>query len=100
MGKEKISVTLESEQVREISDRVGDGYESRSEVVRELIDRGLEYEALERRNDELEDRLAAVIDGRAEHQELVEYVEEERSWRSAPIWTRARWWLTGKPGRA
>lgn len=28
--------------------------------------------------------------------ELVEYVEEERSWRSAGLGTRMKWWIFGK----
>lgn len=100
MSKEKISVTLGSEQVGEISELVGDEYESRSEAVRELIDRGFQYEALERERDRLQEQLAAVNSRQDEVTEIVEYVDEERSWRSAPIWQRAKWWVFGQSREA
>lgn len=96
MSKEKISVTLRSEQVREISDLVGDEYENRSEAVRGLLDKGLAYDEIEATADRLERQLAQVIDERNEHQEIVAYVEEEQSWREAPLSTRVKWWIFGK----
>jgi hypothetical protein len=37
-----------------------------------------------------------VIDERDEHQEIVAYVEEEQSWREAPLSVRVKWWVFGK----
>jgi hypothetical protein len=58
---------------------------------------GLEAEAIEADRDRLQRQLGQLIDQRDEHQELVEYVDEEQSWRSAPLWKRAKWWLIGQP---
>jgi Arc/MetJ-type ribon-helix-helix transcriptional regulator len=93
---EKISVTLRSDQVGEISDLVGDEYDSRSEAVRDLVDKGLEYAELETENERLRSEKETLIRDREEHQELVEYVEGERSWREQPLTTRVRWWLFGQ----
>ena len=116
--KEKISVTLDPTQVAEISDLVGSEYESRSEAVRALIDQGLSYEEqlenlkaeydeeieeLENENERLQRQLAATNRRVDQHQELVEYVQEERELqqrreerRDAPAWRRAKWWLLGR----
>ncbi|MFB6094828.1 MAG: ribbon-helix-helix protein, CopG family [Halodesulfurarchaeum sp.] len=94
---EKISVTLESDQVRELSDRVGAGeYDNRSEAVRELLSKGLEYDEVVRERDELEEQLRARNRREKEVTDLATYVQEEREWRSAPIWQRAKWWVFGK----
>ena len=82
--------------------------ESVSAVVRDLVEQGLDYDDLERENQRLQNRVRKLIDTREEHDELVEYVEEERldrqrergrreQRRSAPAWRRAKWWLLGTP---
>jgi len=96
MSKEKISVTLRSEQVGKLSDLVGDEYENRSEAVRGLLDKGFAYDEIEATADRLERQLAQVIDERDDHEEIVAYVEEEQTWREAPLLTRMKWWLYGK----
>ena len=96
MGKEKISVTLRSEQVGELSDLVGDEYENRSEAVRGVLDKGFAYDEIQATADRLERQLAQVIDEREKNQQIVAYVEEEQSWREAPLSTRVKWWVFGK----
>jgi Arc/MetJ-type ribon-helix-helix transcriptional regulator len=95
---DKISVTLESDQVGELSDLVGAGvYENRSEAVRDLLSKGLEYDGLKRERDELEEQLRARNRREESVTELATYVQEEQEWRAAPIWKRAKWWVTGVP---
>lgn len=55
--KKKISITLNPTQVREVSDRVGDEYDNRSEAIRDLIDKGAEYDRLEAENAQLRETL-------------------------------------------
>lgn len=76
-----------------------------------LCDSRHEYEHLTERvddleieNDRLRRQLAATNQRIDEHQELVEYVEEERrdrqrdrERRNAPVWRRAKWWVLGAP---
>lgn len=104
---EKVSATVEDRHVEMLDEHPAD---SRSEALREILD---EREDLRDRVDDLEDKLEHQ-EARAEDlrrqlreanrrdddvDELVEYVERERSVeqrrREASIVTRARWWLTG-----
>ena len=82
----------------------GDGeYESISEAVRDCIRRSQELESVRAERDDLRRQLRETNRRVDEHQELVEYVEEERSLqqaererRNAAIWTRAKYWIFGK----
>ena len=76
---------------------------SRSEAIRELLQRGVEYDRVRNENDRLQRNLQQLISQREEHGELVEYVEEERALQQrnqerqdAPAWRRAKWWLFGR----
>lgn len=87
------------EDVEEFAETEHDG--NRSEAVRDLLRRGLEYEEIQRDRDRLERQYRQLVERQEEHQELVEYVETERSLerqrRTASLATRARWWLWGIP---
>lgn len=111
----KISVTLREDQVGRLSDLVGEEYDDRSKAVRDLLDRGFEHEELaqelkqaEARVEDLRRQLQEANAGERDVDEIVAYVEEERALqreererreqrRSAPAWTRAKWWLLGTP---
>ena len=112
---DKISVTLREDQVGQLSDLVGEEYDDRSKAVRDLLDRGFEYEDLKReceqaeaRVEDLRRQLQQTNAGERDVDELVAYVEEERTIQqrredreqrrqSAPAWRRAKWWLFGRP---
>jgi len=75
---------------------------SKSDAIREVLKRGLEYERLQSENERLRNEKRTLINQREEHGELVEYVEEERTIRqrrekrrSAPVWRRAWRWVAG-----
>ncbi|MFC4990591.1 CopG family ribbon-helix-helix protein [Saliphagus infecundisoli] len=89
------------ESLEEYTESEHDG--NRSEAIRELLARGLEYDDLENERDRLERQLAATNQRVDQHQELVEYVQEERDLqqhreerRDAPLWTRAKWYVFGR----
>lgn len=101
----RLTVTITEEQAELLEEKTGDSgeYESKSEAVRFFIQ---EYEhlyetveELKTERDRLHRQLIATNQRVEEHTELVEYVEEERSWREAGIATRAKWWLFGKGER-
>lgn len=119
--KEKISVTLDPMVVGELSDRIGETYDNRSEAVEDVLKEGLaaeeqyaayeeRIESLEAENERLQQRVQTLIALREEHGELVEYVEREKSLqerreereseraarRNAPIWKRGYWWVFGR----
>lgn len=79
---------------------------SKSEAIRTLLSRGLEYDDLENENTRLRDQLAATNQRIDDVGELVAAVEEERQLErrriereerraKASVLTRAKWWLTG-----
>lgn len=96
MTKSKISVTLESDQVGEIEELVGETYENRSEAVRDLLEKGLRYEDIEQRAERLEREKAQILDQRDENQTLARYAETERAYREAPLADRLRWFVFGR----
>jgi Arc/MetJ-type ribon-helix-helix transcriptional regulator len=80
---------------------------NRSEAARELLVKGLEYDErvsdLETERDRLQRELRARNSRESDVEEIVEYVERERSIqerreerRNAPAWRRAKWWLLGR----
>lgn len=76
---------------------------TKSEAVRALLKRGVEYDSLQRENERLRSEKRTILHQREENTELVEYVQEERELRQrreerrdAPAWTRAKWWLLGR----
>lgn len=114
----RITFTAE-EQHRAILEGVEDenGVESTAAAVRKCIERAAELQQrdeamqkreedlqqriveLEQENERLRNQLAATNRRVDQHQELVEYVEEERSWRSAGLSKRMKWWLFGKENK-
>jgi len=95
--------------------REEEGATSDAEVVRRCIERARDaeervddlegdVERLEARVDELTKQLREANKRNDEVTELVEYVEAEKSLQerrqerdSAPVWKRAKWWVTGYP---
>jgi hypothetical protein len=93
---ETVTTRVESDTYDEIQDR-SEGEKSKSAVTRELIRRGIEAEQIEAERDRLDRQLKQLIEQRDETTELVEYVEQEHQYRTAPVWKRAKWWLKGAP---
>jgi len=93
---ESVTIRIPEPDLESIDGEASEHDVTRSEHVRTLIEKGREYDDLEAERDRLERELSQVIDHREEHTEIVEYVEEEQAWRSAPIWKRAKWWVVGK----
>lgn len=76
---------------------------SMSEVCRERIEKGIDYDRLQAERDRLRSEKRTLISQREEHTDLVEYVEQERELqqqreerKDAPVWTRAKWWVLGR----
>lgn len=99
---ENLPAKVPEELLDEIEEYAADRHDgNRSEAVRELLRRGLEYDEIETDRDRLERQYRQLIERQEEHQELVEYVETERTIeekrRRAGVVTRAKWWLRGMP---
>lgn len=101
---ESVSTRLNDETYQYVRETVDERDVSQAEVLRELIEKGIEYDDIEREKKRLETRVRKLIDTREEHDELVEYVEEERSLQhrreersQANVFQRAWWWIAGTP---
>lgn len=94
----RITVVIDDELLEQV-DEYGDD-DNRSETVRELLRKGLEYDEKEREVDRLNRKVSAIQSRREEHQELVEYVENQkqlqRDRQTASAVERAKWWLFGR----
>ena len=114
---QRVSVKLPEEMVEQLDARADDDGVTRSDVIRNLLDDGLNtaddarntadddglrrrIEELERKAERLEREKRQILDQREENQELVKYVEQERTLQeerlSASAVTRAKWWLFGR----
>lgn len=69
---------------------------AKSEAIRTLLRRGIEYEDMQTETTRLRQQLAAANQRIDASNELVEYVEDELSYREARLGTRMKWWLFGK----
>ena len=100
-----------SEELGERIEQYADEYDgSRSDALREILHRGVEYDSIRQERDSLQNQLNTLAGREREHAELVEYVEREKSMqerreererkreqrRNAPAWRRAKWWLLGR----
>jgi len=105
---ESVSTRLDNETYRYVRETADERDVSQAEVLRELIEKGVGYDDLERENERLQNRIRKLIDTREEHTKLVEYVEDERldrerererreQRRQANALRRAWWWLAGEP---
>lgn len=105
---ESLTTRVDNETREKIEELVDKRGSSISEVTRELIEKGLEYDSLRAKRDDLLRQLRETNRRVDEHQQLVEYVEEERSLQArreeyrrereqANILTRAKWLLVGRP---
>lgn len=95
----RLTISLNDAEEAIIDEKVGDGgeYDSKSEFVRSCIQAHTEVEELEQQVERLEREKRMILEQREEADEIKRYVEEERSWRSAPVTKRVKWWVFGKP---
>jgi metal-responsive CopG/Arc/MetJ family transcriptional regulator len=81
---------------------------NRSKAIRELLQRGIEYESLETENERLRRKLEATNSQERDIDDIVAYVDEERQLQreererrrareQAPIWRRWKWYVFGLP---
>ena len=69
---------------------------SKSEVVRELLERGIEYDDLQTEVDRLRNQLQATNERNEIDDKLVRYVEHDIEYHEADLLTKARWFVFGK----
>jgi hypothetical protein len=108
---ESVSTRLNTETHRLVRETADEQDASLAEVLRELVEKGLEYDKLERENERLQRERRQILGQREERNELVAYVEEERELqrrreereqrreqrRHANVFRRMWWKLAGTP---
>lgn len=110
----RVTVNISEDLLNKIEEYRKKEYENRSEKVRDLLKDGLNYEEtvgefeeqireLEEKIDRLENEKRKLIEQREENQELVKFVEEQKSViqqekeiKNKPVWKRARYWVLGR----
>ena len=114
----RVTFKIPEDWKNELDERADEAGDSRSEVLRKIVDDALhtpeddgEQERLRREVEELQTEVERlknekrqILEQREENQELVEYVEAEKSLveeqaerKQAPVWQRAKWWVMGTP---
>jgi metal-responsive CopG/Arc/MetJ family transcriptional regulator len=98
MGRFSASIDDDvQEDLEEYAEEHHDG--NRSAAVETLVERGLEYDDVVQERDRLDRQLKQLIEQRETSDEIVEYVEVEKTLQErrarAGLVTRARWWLVG-----
>lgn len=105
----QITFKVPDDEFEEIEEyEVERGHSNRSDALRELLRRGLDYQDLETERDRLERKLTATNQGNEQVDELVRYFEDERELRErqrqreeqrqqANILRRGWWKLAGRP---
>jgi metal-responsive CopG/Arc/MetJ family transcriptional regulator len=93
---QQITIRLPEEMIESLDDEADEHGRSRSEHIREVLASRTEHDELHTEIERLRREKRQILDQREEKNELARYVEEEQEWRSAPIWTRAKWWVAGK----
>lgn len=108
----RLTVTITDEQDELLDEISGDSgrYESKSAAVRDFIQAGERVTELEEEIERLRREKRLILENQEEHNELVEYVEAEKSLqerreareerreqrRNAPIWKRGYWMMFGR----
>lgn len=98
-----VTIRIPDDTYRVLAEEADKNDRSMSEVVRARVEKGMNYDDLEARHDDVQRQLAAVNSREEDVTELVEYVEQERELQrrrenrqDAPIWHRAKWWVFAK----
>ncbi len=95
-----ITLRLEEDTIQSLDSEAETRGVTRSEYIRELIERRSEYAEIDSLREELErvkHERNTLIQNRQETTDIVRYLEKNQEWETAPIWTRAKWWVFGKP---
>jgi len=94
---QQITVRIPEEMLESLDEEAAEHDRDRSEHIREVLASRSELDELQTEVERLRREKRQILDQRDENTELARYVEDEMTWRSAPISKRIKWWVTGKP---
>jgi predicted transcriptional regulator len=99
LAMQQLTIRVSDEIADEIEQMADEQETSKSEITRELLERGSDYERLETECDRLRREKRQILSQRDENRQLVEYVEREREnerqRREANALQRAKYWFFG-----
>lgn len=100
---EQLTIRVQEDVLDEIEEIADSEDTTKSEIAREYLERGSEYGDLQTENERLQNRIRKLIDMHNEHDELVTYVEENRTLQrqkhEATAVERLKWLVFGGEGR-
>lgn len=92
----QMTIHIPDELKEYIEDVAEEQEQSRSQVARELLERGTEHEQLRNEVDRLRNQLEAMSDRNDVEDRLVRYVQHDIDWHEAGLATKAKWFLFGR----
>lgn len=100
---DQITIRISAELREKIEEEAEEKDVSKSEVARNRLEMGFDYDQLQNKVDRLESEKQMIIQDREEKQELVKFAEKQKSIlekreerRNMPVWKRAKHWILGK----
>ena len=93
---EQITLWMEETDLERIEEEAEERDESKSKIVRELVQRGYEYDQLESENERLRNQLQATNQRNDVNDKLVRYVENDLDFHEEGIATKLKWFVFGK----
>lgn len=97
---QQITLRIREDTLEALEEEAEERGVSRSEHIRDILDSRDDVEDLQTEVERLRREKRQILEQREEATELVRYVEDELERRerrdTAPVWTRARWWLLGR----
>lgn len=94
-----VSTRLNDETYRTITETADERGVSKAEVLRELVEKGMQYDDVKRENERLRSEKRTIIEQREEHTDLVRTVERQQSLAErkarAGLLTKTKWALFG-----
>ena len=97
---QQITLRIREDTLEALDEEAEERGVSRSEHIRDILDSRDDVEDLRTEVERLRREKRQILEQREEATELVRYVEDELERRerrdTAPVWTRARWWLLGR----
>lgn len=96
---EAITIRVDEDTKRMLAEEAHENDASMSETARNYIQRGMDYDDIERDRDRLRSQIRTLIEQRENHTELVRAVQREQTLAErragAGIATRVKWWVLG-----
>lgn len=96
LGMEQMTFRVPDELKEHIESKADERDTSQSEVARELLEQGTEYDDLRNEVERLNNQLQATNERNEVEDRLVRYVEHDIQWHEADVATKLKWFVFGR----